>query len=209
MSANVLLINGSPKQEGNTYVALSELKGSLEAEGLTAEMIHVGGEALRGCMACGACNELKKCILDDLVNEVQAKFEKADALVIGSPVYYAAPAGTLVSFLDRLFYSSKFDKTMKVGASVAVARRSGTTATFDALNKYFTISGMPVASSFYWNNLHGASPGEAREDLEGLQSMRRLGKNMAFLVKAIRLGKEKYGLPVWDEVRRMTNFIRH
>ena len=159
-------------------------------------------------MACGQCNNLKECVTRDLVNDVLAKFKDADGLIVGSPVYYASPAGTLISFLDRLFFSAKFDKTMKVGASVAVARRGGTTATFDVLNKYFTISNMPIVSSNYWNNVHGAAPGEAKEDAEGLQTMRRLGKNMAFLIKAIRLAKESIPLPTLDEQRQITNFIR-
>lgn len=204
----VLLINGSPKSNGNTFVALNEVSESLRSEGVDTEIIHVGSKPLRGCLACGQCNALKGCVTRDLVNEVLYKFKDADGLVVGSPVYYASPAGTLVSFLDRLFFSSKFDKTMKVGASVAVARRGGTTATFDVLNKYFTISNMPVVSSSYWNNVHGAAPGEAKEDAEGLQIMRRLGKNMAFLIKAIRLAKERMPLPSLDEPRQITSFIR-
>lgn len=204
----VLLINGSPKSNGNTFVALNEVSKSLRAEGVETEIIHVGSKPLRGCLACGQCNGLKECVTHDLVNEVLAKFKDADGLVVGSPVYYASPAGTLVSFLDRLFFSSKFDKTMKVGASVAVARRGGTTATFDVLNKYFTISNMPIVSSSYWNNVHGAAPGEAAEDAEGLQTMRRLGKNMAFLIKAIRLAREQMPLPALDEPRQITSFIR-
>ncbi len=204
----VLLINGSPKREGNTFIALSEVKKTLEAEGLEAEIVHVGDKPLRGCMACGECEKLGRCIIHDLVNDIQEKFKAADGVVIGSPVYYAAPAGTLVSFLDRLFYSSKFAKSMKVGASVAVARRSGTTATFDALNKYFTISNMPIVSSSYWNNVHGGAPGDASQDAEGLQTLRLLAKNMAFLIKAIRLGKDTYGTPLLDEPRQRTNFIR-
>lgn len=204
----VLLINGSPKSNGNTFIALNEVSKSLNAEGVDTEIIHVGANSIRGCLACGQCNTLKECVMHDIVNEVLAKLKEADGLIIGSPVYYASPAGTLISFLDRLFFSSKFDKTMKVGASVAVARRGGTTATFDVLNKYFTISNMPIVSSSYWNNVHGAAPGEAKEDAEGLQTMRRLGKNMAFLIKAIRLGKEKFPLPTLDEPRQATNFIR-
>ena len=204
----VLLINGSPKSNGNTFVALDEVGRSLAEEGVETEIVHVGSKPIRGCLACGQCNGLKECVMHDLVNEVQGKFKDADGVVVGSPVYYASPAGTLVSFLDRLFFSSKFDKTMKVGASVAVARRGGTTATFDVLNKYFTISNMPVVSSSYWNNVHGAAPGEAKEDAEGLQTMRRLGKNMAFLIKAIRLAKERMPLPALDEPRQVTSFIR-
>jgi multimeric flavodoxin WrbA len=204
----VLLLNGSPKQNGNTFIALNEVSKSLEAEGVDTEIIHVGAKSIRGCLACGQCNNLKECVTNDLVNETLAKFKEADGLVVGSPVYYASPAGTLISFLDRLFFASKFDKTMKVGASVAVARRGGTTATFDVLNKYFTISNMPIVSSSYWNNVHGAAPGEAKEDAEGLQTMRRLGKNMAFLIKAIRLAKDVMPLPALDEQRQVTSFIR-
>ncbi len=204
----VILLNGSPKINGNTFIALNEVSESLNAEGIDTEIVHVGSKPIRGCLACGQCNNLKECVTRDLVNEVLAKFKDADGLIVGSPVYYASPAGTLISFLDRLFFSAKFDKTMKVGASVAVARRGGTTATFDVLNKYFTISNMPIVSSNYWNNVHGAAPGEAKEDAEGLQTMRRLGKNMAFLIKAIRLAKESIPLPTLDEQRQITNFIR-
>ncbi|MBS7286621.1 MAG: flavodoxin family protein [Kiritimatiellae bacterium] len=204
----VILLNGSPKINGNTFIALNEVSKSLNAEGIDTEIVHVGSKPIRGCLACGQCNNLKECVTRDLVNEVLAKFKDADGLIVGSPVYYASPAGTLISFLDRLFFSAKFDKTMKVGASVAVARRGGTTATFDVLNKYFTISNMPIVSSNYWNNVHGAAPGEAKEDAEGLQTMRRLGKNMAFLIKAIRLAKESIPLPTLDEQRQITNFIR-
>ncbi len=204
----VILLNGSPKSNGNTFIALNEVSESLNAEGIDTEIVHVGSNHIRGCLACGQCNNLKECVTRDLVNEVLAKFKDADGLIVGSPVYYASPAGTLISFLDRLFFSAKFDKTMKVGASVAVARRGGTTATFDVLNKYFTISNMPIVSSNYWNNVHGAAPGEAKEDAEGLQTMRRLGKNMAFLIKAIRLAKESIPLPTLDEQRQITNFIR-
>ena len=204
----VILLNGSPKINGNTFIALNEVSKSRNAEGIDTEIVHVGSKPIRGCLACGQCNNLKECVTRDLVNEVLAKFKDADGLIAGSPVYYASPAGTLISFLDRLFFSAKFDKTMKVGASVAVARRGGTTATFDVLNKYFTISNMPIVSSNYWNNVHGAAPGEAKEDAEGLQTMRRLGKNMAFLIKAIRLAKESIPLPTLDEQRQITNFIR-
>jgi multimeric flavodoxin WrbA len=204
----VLIINGSPKPNGNTFIALDEVSKSLESEGVDTEIVHVGSKPIRGCLACGQCGGLKECVTHDLVNEVLVKFKDADGLIVGSPVYYASPAGTLVSFLDRLFYASKFDKTMKVGASVAVARRGGTTATFDVLNKYFTISNMPIVSSSYWNNVHGAAPGEAKDDAEGLQTMRRLGKNMAFLIKAIRLAKDVMPLPALDEMRQITSFIR-
>ncbi len=203
----ILLINGSPRKDGNTSIALSEVAKTLETEGIVTETIHVGHKAIRGCIACNKCKELGKCAFDDIVNEVNKKFEEADGIVIGSPVYYASPAGGLVSFLDRLFYSAHFDKSMKVGAAVAVARRGGTTATFDVLNKYFTISNMPIAPSQYWNNVHGRMPGEAVQDAEGLQIMRQLGRNMAFLMKSIRLGKEKFGLPEREEWTS-TNFIR-
>ena len=203
----ILLINGSPKKEGNTYIALHEVQKTLEAEGIETELIHVGHKAICGCIACNRCVELGKCVVDDMVNEVAPKFKEADGIVVGSPVYYGSPNGTLLSFLDRLFYSTPFDKSMKVGAAIAVARRGGTTATFDVLNKYFTISNMPIVPSQYWNNVHGRVPGEALQDGEGLQSMRQLARNMAFLVKSIQLGKEKFGLPLHEE-RIATHFIR-
>ena len=203
----ILLINGSPRKDGNTSIALGEVAKTLETEGIDTETIHVGHKAIRGCIACNKCKELGKCAFDDIVNEVNKKFEETDGIVIGSPVYYASPAGGLISFLDRLFYSAHFDKSMKVGAAVAVARRGGTTATFDVLNKYFTISNMPIVPSQYWNNVHGRMPGEAAQDAEGLQIMRQLGRNMAFLVKSIQLGKEKFGLPRHEEWTS-TNFIR-
>lgn len=202
----ILLINGSPKKEGNTFIALSEVQKTLETEGIETELIHIGHKAIHGCIACGKCRELGRCAFDDCVNEVAAKLNDADGIVIGSPVYYASPAGTLLSFLDRLFYSVPFDLSMKIGAAVAVARRGGTTATFDVLNKYFTINNMPVVSSQYWNNVHGRVPGEAQQDAEGLQTMRQLARNMSFLVKSIHLGKEKFGLPKHEE-RIATNFI--
>ncbi len=203
----VLLINGSPRAEGNTYTALREVEEALRGEGIDTEMVHVGHKAVRGCAACGRCAGLGRCVFEDAVNEVAPKFAAADGLVVGSPVYYASPAGALLSFLDRLFYSTPFDKSMKVGAAVAVARRGGATATFDVLNKYFTISNMPVAPSQYWNVAHGRLPGEAARDAEGMQTMRQLGRNMAFLVKSIALGRERYGLPAREE-RVATHFIR-
>ena len=205
----VLLINGSPHGKGSTYTALNEVAVTLEKEGIETEMIHVGNQAIRGCIACGKCREIGRCVFDDAVNEVSEKFAKADGLVVGSPVYYASANATLVAFLDRLFYSSarQFDKTMKVGAAVVSARRGGNTATFDELNKYFTISGMPVVSSQYWNQIHGNTAEEASKDAEGLQTMRTLGRNMAFLLKSISLGKEAYGLPN-QEAKIATNFIR-
>ena len=203
----VLILNGSPHAEGNLSVAINELKKAFAEEGVEVERVAVGNKNIVGCKACFACGGLKRCVIDDLVNETLPKFEAADGLILASPVYYASPNGSLVSFCDRLFFASKFDKRMKVGASVAVARRGGCSATFDVLNKYFGICGMPVASSQYWNQLHGAAPGEAAQDAEGLQTMRTLAKNMSFLMKAIALAKEKYGLPsVEDPIR--TSFIR-
>ena len=203
----ILMINGSPRVNGNTAIALDEMAKVFELNGIDTEIIQVGNKAIRGCSACGYCFEHGKCAFDDIVNEVAEKFKECDGLVIGSPVYYASANGTLISFLDRLFYSSSFDKTMKVGAAIAVARRGGTSSTFDELNKYFTICGMPVASSQYWNSVHGRNPGEAVQDAEGLQTMRTLANNMSFLVKSISLGKEKYGIPK-KEPRNSTNFIR-
>ena len=188
-------MNGSPHAKGNTSIALNEMIGVFEREGVETELIHVGSRNIRGCIACGRCAELGKCVFDDLVNEVASKFERADGLVAASPVYYASANGTLTAFMDRLFYSTHFDKTMKVGASVAVCRRGGASATFDQLNKYFTICGMPLASSQYWNSVHGRAPGEALEDGEGLQTMRALARNMVFLMKSIALGRERFGLP--------------
>ena len=203
----VLLINGSPKANGNTALALREMEQIFAENGIETELIHVGNQAIRGCAACLACRNTGKCVFDDAVNEVAPKFEACDGLVVASPVYYASANSTLTAFLDRLFYSTSFPKTMKVGASVAVARRGGCSATFDQLNKYFTISGMPVASSQYWNSVHGGAPGEAAQDAEGMQTMRTLARNMAFLMKSIALGREAYGLPEKEPPAR-TNFIR-
>ncbi len=202
----VLIINGSPRVGGNTTVAIGEMVKVFDNEGIETEVVQIGGKDIRGCVACGSCGTKGKCVFDDIVNEIAEKFEAADGLVVASPVYYASANGTLISCLDRLFYCSQFDKTMKVGASVAVARRGGCSATYDELNKYFTISGMPVASSQYWNSVHGADKGEGEQDLEGLQTMRTLARNMAFLMKSIALGKEKYGLPETEE-HMWTNFI--
>ena len=203
----VLLVNGSPRTNGNTAISLEEMAKVFKEENIETEVIHVGNKDIRGCIACAACREKGKCVFDDMVNECAPKFEECDGIVVASPVYYASPNATLIAFLDRLFYSTSFDKTMKVGASVAVARRGGSSATFDVLNKYFTISGMPVASSQYWNSVHGGAPGEARQDAEGLQTMRTLARNMSFLMKSIALGKEQYGLPE-KEAHQWTNFIR-
>lgn len=203
----VLLINGSPRPKGNTSIALQEMEKTFAAEGIETETIQIGNKDIRGCIACGRCAELGKCVFNDMVNEAAPKFQECDGLVIGSPVYYASANATLVAFLTRLFYSTSFDKTMKVGASVVAARRGGLSATFDELNKFFTISGMPVASSQYWNSVHGREPGQAVQDLEGLQTMRTLAKNMTFLMKSIALGKEAYGLPEKEE-RVWTHFVR-
>lgn len=203
----VLVINGSPRKQGNTATALNEMIKVFEAEGVDAEVVQIGDQAIRGCIACFSCKNTGKCVFDDIVNELAPKFEAADGLVVASPVYYASANATLIAALDRLFFSVPFDKRMKVGAGVAVARRGGCSATFDELNKYFTISGMPVASSQYWNMVHGKNHGEAEQDMEGLQTMRTLARNMTFLMKSIALGKEKYGLPE-KEAAQQTSFIR-
>ncbi|SFB28331.1 Multimeric flavodoxin WrbA [Acetitomaculum ruminis DSM 5522] len=203
----VLILNGSPKKEGNTAVAIKEMSEVFKNEGVEVEVVNVGIENIRGCIGCGKCREKGKCVFDDLVNEVALKFKDADGLVAASPVYYASANATLVALLQRLFYSSNFDKTMKVGASIVCARRGGCSATFDELNKFFTISGMPIASSRYWNSIHGAAPGEANEDLEGKAVMRTLAKNMTFLMKSIELGKKEFGLPSQEPFVH-TNFIR-
>lgn len=204
---NVLMINGSPRGSGNTAIALREMKNVFAQEGIEVTELNVGAKAIRGCIACNKCAELGKCVFDDAVNEAAPLLAKADGVVVASPVYYASANGNLISFLDRLFYSCRCDLTMKVGASVVCARRGGCSATFDELNKYFTISGMPLASSQYWNSIHGRLPGEAEQDEEGKQTMRALARNMAFLMKSIALGKEAYGLPE-KEPRVATHFIR-
>ena len=204
----VLLINGSPNAKGCTYTALMEVASTLETEGIETELVHVGHKDIRGCIGCNKCMEAGKCVFDDLVNETAPKFEACDGLVVGSPVYYASANATLVALLTRLFYSTPFDKSMKVGAAVVAARRGGLSATFDELNKFFTISGMPVASSQYWNSIHGRVAGEARQDAEGLQTMRTLARNMTFLMKSIALGREKYGMPKQEEEHIFTNFVR-
>ena len=203
----VLMLNGSPHQKGNTYIALHEMEKIFAKEGVETEIVQVGSQAVRGCIACGSCMEKGRCVFDDLVNETAPAFEACDGLVVASPVYYASANATLIAFLDRLFYSTHFDKSMKVGASVVAARRGGLSATFDELNKFFTISNMPVASSQYWNSIHGRAQGEASQDAEGLQTMRTLARNMTFLMKSIALGNEKYGLPEKEEAQR-TSFIR-
>jgi len=204
----VLMINGSPRKNSNTGIALTEMEKVFHKNGIQTEVVQIGNKEIRGCMGCGYCFKNGKCAIDDIVNnELAAKFEACDGLVVGSPVYYAAANGTLVSLLDRLFYSTSFDKTMKVGAAIAVARRGGCSATFDQLNKYFTISGMPVASSQYWNSVHGRRVGDAEQDAEGLQTMRTLAENMSFLIKCIDIGKEKFGVPQ-KEPWQPTHFIR-
>lgn len=203
----VLMINGSPHKEGNTYIALHEMEKIFSREGIETEILHIGNRDIRGCVACRSCLKSGKCVFGDVVNETAAKFEECDGLVVGSPVYYASANATLVAFLTRLFFSTAFDKTMKVGAAVVAARRGGLSSAFDELNKFFTISGMPVASGQYWNSIHGRKIGEAAQDAEGLQGMRTLAANMTFLMKSIALGKEAYGLPEKEAFQR-TNFIR-
>lgn len=203
----ILMLNGSPHAEGSTYTALREMQTVFAEEGIETELIHIGHQAIRGCIHCGGCRDKGKCVFEDAVNEIAPKFEEADGLVVGSPVYYASANATLDALLSRLFHSTRFDKTLKVGAAVVSARRGGLSSSFDQLNKYFTISGMPVASGAYWNSIHGNNAQEAKRDLEGLFVMRTLARNMAFLVKSIQLGKEQYGLPQ-KEKRYVTNFIR-
>ena len=202
----VLIINGSPRVGGNTSIAVDEMVKTFAEEGVEAEIVQIGNKDIRGCIACGSCAQKGKCVFDDEVNELAPKFEEADGLVVASPVYYASANATLIACLDRLFYSTHFDKSMKVGASVVVCRRGGASATFDELNKYFTISNMPIASSQYWNSVHGREKGQATKDLEGLQTMRVLARNMGFLMKSIALGKEKYGMPKQEE-HAWTHFI--
>lgn len=203
-----LLVNGSPRPNGCTFTALTELRNTLESEGIEVELIHVGNKNIRGCIACRKCASTGKCVFDDIVNEVAPKLAEADAFVIGAPVYFSSPAGGAISFMDRLFFSTLHtDKTMKVGAAVVTCRRGGNTASFDVLNKYFTMTGMPVASSQYWNMIYGGSAEEVRQDAEGLQTMRTLGRNMAFMMKSIQLGKEQFGLPQ-KEQPTFTNFHR-
>ena len=203
----VLMLNGSPKAKGNTSIALQEMEQVFHENGVETETVLVGNKDIRGCVACLSCYQTGKCVFNDIVNELAPKFEAADGLVVASPVYYASANATLIACLDRLFYSTHFDKTMKVGASVVCARRGGCSATFDELNKYFTIANMPIASSQYWNSIHGRMPGEAQMDEEGRQTMRVLARNMTFLMKSIQLGKEQFGLPQ-QEKRTATNFVR-
>ena len=202
----VLILNGSPRIDGNTSIAIDELLSIFDQEGVETEVVRVGNMDIRGCIACNSCSRTGKCVFDDVVNELAPKFEEADGLIVASPVYYASANATLIACLDRLFYSTGFDKTMKFGAGIVIARRGGCSATFDELNKYFTISGMPVASSQYWNSIHGREKGEAEKDLEGLRTIRVLARNMTFLMKSIELGKREYGLPE-EEERVWTHFI--
>lgn len=203
----VMIVNGSPKPQGNTAAALEEMRKVFADAGVETEMVHVGNKAIRGCIACQKCAETGKCVFDDLVNETALLFEECDGLVVGTPVYYASANATVIAYLDRLFYSTHFDKTMKVGASVVVSRRGGSSSTFDEMNKYFSISGMPIAPSQYWNMVYGLAPGDAAKDDEGMQTMRTLARNMVFLMQSIALGKEKYGLPE-KEPWTPTHFIR-
>ncbi|HHW22125.1 MAG TPA: flavodoxin family protein [Clostridiaceae bacterium] len=205
----VLMINGSPRKEGNCSLALGEMKKIFDEAGIECTEIVIGNKDIRGCIACHHCSDAGKCVFDDEVNKIAPLLDEADGLVVASPVYYASANATLIALLDRLFYSTRnsMDKTMKIGACVVCARRGGCTATFDQLNKYFTISGMPVASSQYWNMIHGGAPGEADQDEEGKQTMRALARNMVFLMKSIELGKKEFGLPE-EEERVYTNFVK-
>lgn len=191
----VLILNGSPRVNGCTARALEEVSKTLNEEGIETETINVGNKDIRGCIACNSCSKTGKCVFNDIVNDIAVKFENADGIIIGSPVYYAGSNGTIISLLDRLFYSTHFDKTMKVGACVLSSRRAGSTSAMDEINKYFTICSMPIVSSSYWNEVHGFKARDVEKDKEGLQTMRNLGRNMTFMIKAINLGKEKYGLP--------------
>lgn len=201
------MVNGSPHKEGNTFIALNEMNRIFRAEGVETEILHIGNQDIRGCIACRSCAKTGKCVFNDAVNEAAPKLARCQGLVVASPVYYASANATLIAFLDRLFFSTRFDKTMIVGASVAAARRGGLTATYDELNKYFGISGMPIASGQYWNGIHGREPGEANEDAEGLQMMRTLARNMVFLMRGIEMAKEKYGVPAREPFTN-TDFIR-
>ena len=203
----VIILNGSPRVGGNTEIAIAELVKTFAAEGVETEVVSVGNKEIRNCIACGSCHTTGKCVFNDIVNEVADKLKEADGLIAATPVYFASANANLVACLTRLFYSTHYDKTMKVGASVVVARRGGCSATFDELNKFFAISGMPIASSYYWNSVHGRDKGEAAKDEEGLRTMRNLAHNMSFLIRSIALGKDKYGLPE-KETGEMTNFIR-
>lgn len=203
----VMMVNGSPHVNGNTFVALDEMRKVFQAEGIETELVHIGSKDIRGCVACRSCAKTGKCVFDDAVNETAPIFEESDGLVVGTPVYYASANATMIAYLDRLFFSTPFDKSMKVGAAVVVSRRGGSSSTFDEMNKYFAISSMPIATSQYWNMAYGMNLGEAAQDAEGMQTMRTLARNMAFLMRSIALGKEKYGLPKKEEWTP-THFIR-
>ena len=205
---NVLMLNGSPRTNGNIALAFQEMEQVFRENGIGVENIQLGKQVIRGCIACESCRKTHKCVFDDIVNKLAEKFEAADGLVIGSPVYFGSANGTLMSALQRLFYSTSFDKSLKVGASVVSARRSGCTATFDELNKFFTLVNMPVATSQYWNNIYGWEPGEGKADAEGRQVMRVLARNMVFLMKSIALGKQELIVPGSEEQRVWTNFFR-
>ncbi|MBQ6289561.1 flavodoxin family protein [Clostridiales bacterium FE2011] len=205
---NVLMLNGSPRTNGNIALAFQEMEQVFRENGIGVENIQLGKQVIRGCIACESCRKTHKCVFDDIVNKLAEKFEAADGLVIGSPVYFGSANGTLMSALQRLFYSTSFDKSLKVGASVVSARRSGCTATFDELNKFFTLANMPVATSQYWNNIYGWEPGEGKADAEGRQVMRVLARNMVFLMKSIALGKQELLVPGSEEQRVWTNFFR-
>ncbi len=203
----VMMVNGSPRTQGNTAAALEEMRKVFDAAGVETELVNIGLKPIRGCIACQKCSQTGKCVFDDVVNETATIFEKCDGLVVGTPVYYASANATTIAYLDRLFYSTHFDKAMKVGASVVISRRGGSSSTFDEVNKYFSISGMPIAPSQYWNMVYGLEPGDAAKDEEGMQTMRTLARNMIFLMQSIALGKEKYGLPE-KEPWTPTHFIR-
>lgn len=204
----VLIINGSPRPISNTAVALEEMNTVFVAAGIDVEIVQIGNMDIRGCIACGYCAKNGKCVFNDIVNELATKLNEADGFVVASPVYFAAPNATLMACLDRLMWSTKFlNKTMKVAASVVCARRSGCSSTFDVLNKFLSESGMAIATSQYWNNIHGREPGQAVEDEEGRQTARVLARNMVFLMRSIEKGKELFGLPQKEE-RLRTNFIR-
>lgn len=205
----VIILNGSPKANGNTATALREVELSLQQQGIKTEYLHVGHLSIHGCIACNKCWDTGICAFNDIVNEISEKMHTADGLLIGSPVYFASPNGTLLSLLDRLFYSNLHaDWTMKVGATISIARRGGATATMDVLNKYFLKTNMPVVPSQYWSIAHGTSPGEVTQDDEGMQTVRQLGLNMAFLIKSIRLGMEQFGSPKIKEQLTETHYIR-
>lgn len=204
----VLLINGSPNKEGCTYTALKEVEGALQAGGIETEMIYLGVKPVAGCIGCGSCGTTGKCFVNDKVNDVVEQLDDIDGIIVGSPVHYAAASGQVTSFMDRLFYAGMGRFVHKLGASVVSCRRGGATAAFDQLNKYFTISGMPVVSAMYWNQVHGNTPDEVRQDLEGMQTMRQLGNNMAYLLNCMKVAEEAGVKQPEREAAVKTNFIR-